>query len=73
MSPLLPASAVEDAGGVDGDGTGRPDPQVCERVRRRPFTTQDMLDMVAEYDAPDGKKRAVLRRDGLHPATSLTT
>lgn len=38
-----------------------------ERARRRTFTAQYKLDIVAEYDAaPDGEKGAVLRREGLY-------
>lgn len=67
VSPLLRATGVEDPGRVDGTGTGRPDPQVPERARRRTFTAQYKLDVVAEYDAaPDGEKGAVLRREGLY-------
>jgi transposase len=42
----------------------RPDPEVPERARRRRFTAQCKLDVVAEYDAaPAGEKGAVLRRE----------
>jgi transposase-like protein len=45
----------------------RPDPEVPERARRRRFTAQYKLDVVAEYDAaPTGEKGAVLRREGLY-------
>ena len=38
-----------------------------ERARRRRFTAQYKLDVVAEYDAaPAGEKGAVLRREGLY-------
>jgi transposase len=67
VSPLLAPAGVGDPGGVDGAGTGRPDPQVPERAKRRTFTAQYKLDVVAEYDAaPDGAKGAVLRREGLY-------
>jgi transposase-like protein len=67
VSPLLRATGVEEAGRVDGAGTGRPDPEVPERAKRRTFTAQYKLDIVAEYDAaPDGEKGAVLRREGLY-------
>jgi transposase len=67
VSPLLRATGVEDPGRVDGAGTGRPDPEVPERARRRTFTAQYKVDIVAEYDAaPDGEKGAVLRREGLY-------
>jgi transposase-like protein len=67
VSPLLRATGVEDPGRVDGAGTGRPDPEVPERARRRSFTAQYKLEIVAEYDAaPEGAKGAVLRREGLY-------
>lgn len=68
VGPLLRATGVEDPGRVDDDaGTGRPDPEVPERARRRTFTAQYKLGIVAEYDAaPDGEKGAVLRREGLY-------
>jgi transposase len=45
----------------------RPDPEVPERARRRRFTAQYKLDVVAEYDAAAaGEKGAVLRREGLY-------
>jgi transposase-like protein len=67
VSPLLRATGVEDPGRVDGAGTDRPDPEVPERARRRSFTVQYKLDIVAEYDAaPDGEKGVVLRREGLY-------
>jgi transposase len=67
VSPLLRASGVEDPGRVGDAGTGRPDPEVPERGKRRSFTAQYKLDIVAEYEAaPDGEKGAVLRREGLY-------
>jgi transposase len=67
VSPLLRAAGVDDPGRVDGVGRARPDPEVPERARRRTFTAQYKLDIVAEYDAaPDGEKGAVLRREGLY-------
>lgn len=67
VSPLPRATGVEDPGRVDGAGTGRPDPEVPERAKRRSFTAQFKLDIVTEYDtAPDGEKGAVLRREGLY-------
>jgi transposase len=67
VSRLLRATGVEDPGRVDGAGTGRPDPEVPQRAKRRTFTAQYKLDIVAEYDAaPDGEKGAVLRREGLY-------
>jgi len=67
VSPLLPATGVDDPERVDGAGTRRPDPEVPERAKRRTFTAQYKLDIVAEYDAaPEGAKGAVLRREGLY-------
>lgn len=67
VSPLLRATGVEDPGRVDGAGTGRPDPEVPQRAKRRTFTAQYKLEIVAEYDAaPEGEKGAVLRREGLY-------
>lgn len=43
----------------------RPDPEVPERARRRTFTAQYKLDVLAEYEAADpGGKGAILRREG---------
>jgi transposase-like protein len=56
-----------DAGRVAGGEHERPDPEVPGRARRRTFTAQYKLDVVAEYDAaPPGEKGAVLRREGLY-------
>ena len=56
-----------DAGRVTGERQERPDPEVPERARRRTFTAQYKLDVVAEYDAAaTGEKGAVLRREGLY-------
>lgn len=45
----------------------RPDPEVPERARRRTFTAQYKLDVLAEYEAADpGGKGAILRREGLY-------
>ena len=55
-----------DAGRVAGEQE-RPDPEVPEKARRRSFTAQYKLDVVAEYDAAaTGEKGAVLRREGLY-------
>jgi hypothetical protein len=49
--PVLDRALVAgDAGGVTGEQE-RPDPEVPERARRRSFTAQYKLDVVAEYDA----------------------
>jgi transposase len=64
---LDPVLVTGDPGRVNGDRQERPDPQVPERARRRTFTAQYKLDVVAAYDAaPDGQKGAVLRREGLY-------
>jgi transposase len=56
-----------DAGRVTGEQQEPPDPEVPERARRRSFTAQYKLDVVAEYDAAaTGEKGAVLRREGLY-------
>src|ERR1700729_991659 len=61
------ALAAGDAGRVSGERQERPDPEVPEKARRRTFTAQYKLDVVAEYDAaPAGEKGAVLRREGLY-------
>jgi transposase len=67
MTVLDPAPVTGDARQVTGDGQERADPEVPERARRRTFTAQYKLDVVAEYDAaPAGEKGAVLRREGLY-------
>src|SRR5450755_1348959 len=68
--PEMTVAEVERVG-VTGDAgrvaDERPDPEVPERARRRRFTAQYKLDVVAEYDAaPTGEKGAVLRREGLY-------
>jgi transposase-like protein len=61
------ALAAGDAGRVTGERQERPDPEVPEKARRRTFTAQYKLDVVAEYDAAAaGEKGAVLRREGLY-------
>ena len=67
VTALDRALVTGDAGGVTGQEQERPDPEVPERARRRRFTAQYKLDVVAEYDAaPTGQKGAVLRREGLY-------
>jgi transposase-like protein len=67
MTELDRALVAGDAGQVTGKRQERPDPEVPERARRRSFTAQYKLDVVAEYDAaPAGGKGAVLRREGLY-------
>ena len=56
-----------DAGGVTGERPERPDPEVPKRARRRTFTGQYKLDVLAAYDAAGpGEKGAILRREGLY-------
>ncbi len=51
----------------DRRAAGAPGSEVPERARRRTFTAQYKLDVVAEYDAAaTGEKGAVLRREGLY-------
>jgi transposase len=67
VTALDRALVAGDAGRVTGKPQERPDPEVPERARRRSFTAQYKLDVVAEYDAaPAGEKGAVLRREGLY-------
>src|SRR2546423_2965414 len=61
------APGIADPGRVPGGGRKRPDPEVPERARRRTFTAQYKLEILAAYDAaPDGEKGALLRREGLY-------
>ena len=61
------APGIEDRGRVPGAGTERPDPEVPARARRRTFTAQYKLEILAAYDAAaDGEKGALLRREGLY-------
>ena len=67
MTVLDRALVTGDAGRVAGERPEPADPEVPERARRRRFTAQYKLDVVAEYDAaPTGEKGAVLRREGLY-------
>ena len=60
------APVTGDAGGVT-DEQRRPDPEVPERARRRTFTAQYKLGVLAAYDAAaPGEKGAILRREGLY-------
>lgn len=66
MTVLDRAPVTGDAGRVTGEQE-RPDPEVPERARRRTFTAQYKLDVLAAYDAAGpGEKGAVLRREGLY-------
>jgi transposase len=70
MTVLDRALVAGDAGRVTGERQERPDPEVPEKARRRTFTAQYKLDVVAEYDAAaTGEKGAVLRRRACTPAT----
>ena len=65
VTALDRALVAGDAGRVTGERRERPDPEVPERARRRTFTAQYKLDVVAEYDAAEaGEKGAVLRLGG---------
>jgi transposase len=66
MTVLDRALVTGDPGGVAGDRQ-RPDPEVPGRARRRRFTAQYKLDVLAAYDAAgQGEKGAILRREGLY-------
>ena len=68
VTALDRALVAGDAGRVTGEQ--RPDPEVPEKARRRSFTAQYKLDVVAEYDAaPAGEKGAVMRREACIPVT----
>src|SRR6476661_3505133 len=67
VTELDRALVAGDAGRVTGEEQERPDPEVPEKARRRTFTAQYKLDVVAEYDAAaPGEKGAILRREGLY-------
>jgi transposase-like protein len=64
---LDPAAGINDPGPVAGAGSERPDAEVPERARRRTFTAEYKLEILAAYDAAlDGEKGALLRREGLY-------
>ncbi len=66
MTVLDRAPVTGDAGRVTGEQE-RPDPEVPERARRRTFTAQYKLEVLAAYDAAGpGEKGAILRREGLY-------
>ena len=52
VTEVGPVRVTGDAGRVADE---RPDPEVPERARRRRFTAQYKLDVVAEYDAAPGR------------------
>src|SRR5512146_3113094 len=67
VTQLVRATGIEDPGRVSGAGTERPDPEVPERARRRTFTAQYKLEILAAYEAAaEGGKGALLRREGLY-------
>jgi transposase len=66
-SVLDRAAGIEDPGSMAEGEKPRPDPEVPERARRRTFTAQYKLEVLAAYEAAaDGEKGAVLRREGLY-------
>ena len=66
VTTLVRATGIDDPGRMNG-GSGRPDPEVPERARRRRFTAKYKLEILAAYDAAaDGDKGALLRREGLY-------
>jgi transposase len=66
MTVLDRTPVAGDAGRVTGEQE-RPDPEVPERARRRSFTAQYKLEVLAAYDAAGpGEKGAILRREGLY-------
>ena len=67
MTVLDRALVAGDPGRVADARQDRPDPEVPERARRRRFTAQYKLDVLAAYDAAaQGEKGAILRREGLY-------
>ncbi len=66
LTALDRAQVAGHAGRVTGEQE-RPDPEVPERARRRRFTAQYKLEVLAAYDAAGpGEKGAILRREGLY-------
>jgi transposase-like protein len=67
LTAVARASGMQDSGRVAGAGSGRPDPEVPERARRRRFTAKYKQEILAAYEAaPVGEKGALLRREGLY-------
>ncbi len=65
VTTLVRGTRIEDPGPVPGDHAGmeRPDPEVPQRGKRRTFTAQYKLEILAAYDAAaEGEKEALLRR-----------
>ena len=50
---LVPTAGLGDAGPVSDEPQRRPNPEVPERARRRTFTAQYKLDVLAEYRSED--------------------
>jgi transposase-like protein len=52
---------------------GMPDPEVPERPRRRRFSAEEKLRILAEVDkAPRGQTSAILRREGIYSSQLAT-
>src|SRR5271170_3029063 len=67
------ALVAGDAGRVTGERQEHPDLEVPERARRRSFTAQYKLDVLAAYDAARlGEKGAILRREGLYSSHAVS-
>jgi transposase len=67
MTVLDRALVAGEAGRVSGERQDRPDPEVPEKARRRTFTAQYKLEVLAAYEAAGpGEKGGVLRREGLY-------
>jgi transposase len=67
VTALDRAPGIADPGRVSGAGRQRLDPEVPQRARRRTFTVQYKLEVLAAYDAAaEGEKGALLRREGLY-------
>ncbi len=67
MTVLDRMPVTGDPGRVADARQDRPDPEVPERARRRRFTAQYKLDVLAAYDAAvQGEKGAILRRESLY-------
>lgn len=63
MSTTTTLPPRADAGGVDST----PDPEVVQRPKRRSFTADYKLRILAEADAtPEGAVGALLRREGIY-------
>ena len=73
MTVVDRAPVSGDAGRVTGEQRDRLDPEVPERARRRTFTAQYKLDILAAYDAAGpGEKGALCAGRACIPVTSWT-